>query len=105
MTDLIARTIRRSADAAGSVTVALAPHTAEAGGFRVYLGDAYVGDVVSRTTQTRKRVPGTQRVLTGAVHVEWVAAAPEAAGRCVSSHLVQDDAIRALLALAASVPV
>lgn len=105
MTDLIARTIRRSADAAGSVTVALAPHAAVPGSFRVYLGDAYLGEVVSCTTQTRKRVPGTHLVLTGAAHVEWVATAPEATGRGATSHLVQDDAIRALLSLAGAVAV
>lgn len=102
MTDLIARTIRRSADAAGSVTVALAPHAGESGTFGVYLGDAYLGIVASCTTQTRKVVPGTRLVLTGAAHVEWVATAPAESGRGATSHLAQDDAIRALLAFAAA---
>lgn len=104
MTDLIARTIRRTADAAGSVTVGLAPRMDE-NSFRVFLGDAYLGDVVSRTTQTRKRVPGTHLVLTGAAHVEWVATAPESTGHGATSHLIQDDAIRALLSLAGTVTV
>lgn len=105
MTDPIARTIRRTADAAGSVTVSLAPHHTDVGAFGVFLGEAYLGSIASRTTQTRKVVPGTRLVLLGAEHVEWVATGPETSGRAATSHLQKDDAIRALLTLAGAVAV
>lgn len=100
MPDRITRTIRRAPDAIGGVTVQLDAHDTIPGRFAVSLAGTYIGELTTHIVQTRKPIPGTRLTLTGGSHTEWVATAPGGGFHGgASSHLLQEDALRSLLAL------
>lgn len=100
MPDRITRTIRRTPDSIGSVTLRMDAHNTKTEQYAVFLAGTYIGEIRTHTVRTRKPIPGTRLTLLGGSHLEWVATGPGGDIRGgATSHLLQEDALRALLAL------